>query len=550
MSDLGNTSKGLRVIADNLDATCMLVLSKTKPGKNGDFVQYEDVCTGVLVKEGFILTSSRFMMTPEDVADAHAVFFFEEEGKGSGKNVPPVSIPLDPSVLFYSSPIPSEEGKTDDQHLGFAVVGLDRTQIRPYTTSTGEGEAGTESPRPLTGQGRPSSAQRRRSIPAQPATLEDSILAFQEIIPLDIMLNNVDMSNGDPVKRPRVREQVIVVEHREGLAKDYHIDVVRTVGDLTLEYSIDRRPKTEARSAGSPIFTQSGQLTAIFGKAGSQAVPHQCTLLNPMLSHMRRHMKACRIKSAQMAKRGDFTLASELMWVAVAMNPSPSGDKVIEGLRYAADIVRHLKIEEGDLSELDTPLICHSHAIEFDPRYTDAYLARGLVLHMQTKYADAVRDFSAAINLEPHEGDYYYYRGHAFYDMGNLDNSIADYNNAISLDGKNPVYYLNRGNAHTDNDNLEQAKKDYTSCIALAPEDENAYFRRGNVHRLLGQLGQAIADYTKVLDLVPDHAAACFQRGLVYYQMAHIDIAQACKLDSQPEYQRHLRMFRNVTKKR
>lgn len=358
------------------------------------------------------------------------------------------------------------------------------------------------------------------------------------------MLNNVDMSNGDPIKKPRVRDQVIVVEHREGKPKDYHIDVVRTMGDLSLDYSIDRRPKTDVRSAGSPVFTQSGQLVALFSRAGTAAVAHQCTLLSPILSHIRKHMKACRIKSAQMAKRGDFSMASELMWVAVAMNPSPSGDKVIEGLRVTADIVRHLKLEEGDLGELDSPLVCHSQAIEFDPQYTDAYLARGLVLHMQTKYADAVRDFSAAINLDGTVGDYFYYRGHAFYDMGNQENAISDYNNAIRLDGKNPVYYLNRGNAHTDNEAYEQAKKDYTSCIALAPEDENAYFRRGNVHRLMGNLDQAIADYSRVLDLVPDHAAASFQRGLVYYQKAHIDIAQACKLDPQPEYQRHLKLFR------
>lgn len=551
--DLGaSSSKGLRVIADNLDATCLLRINKTKKAPDGTLRSYTDVCTGVLVKEGFILTSARVISGPEDVNDAEAVFFYEAEGTGAGSKVPPVSIPVDPAALFFMSSLPeldkekmNKERDIDEKHLSYVVVGLDRSQIRPFQPPP---EEKTNS-RPSTGHGRPSSAARRKSNPLEATSttnfgrVEDSILAFQEIIPMDIKLN-IDLSKGDPVPKPRLRDSVVVIEHRRAGPKDYHQDVVKTVKEFSLNYTIDRRPKTDCRSAGSPIFAQNGEMVAMLSRAGTTSVPHHCVLLRPVLSDLRRHMKACRIKSASMAKRGDFTLAAELMWTAVALNPSPSGDKVIEGLRTTADIVQALKIEEGDLSELDEGLLCHTQAIEFNPRCTDAFVARGLVLHMQTKFADAVRDFSMAIQFEPGVPDFFYYRGHAFYDQGSLENSIADYTNAIQLDGANPVYYLNRGNAHTDLGDLEQAKKDYTSCIGLAPEDENAYFRRGNVLRMMGHLAQAIADYTKVLTLVPGHAAACFQRGLCYYQKAHIDVSRAFKLDPQPEYRRQLMVFR------
>lgn len=292
------------------------------------------------------------------------------------------------------------------------------------------------------------------------------------------------------------------------------------------------------------MFAENGKLVAMLSRCGTSTAMHQCVLLSPILSHLRQYIKASRINSHKMAKRGDFTKSAEYMWTAVSLNPSPSGDKVIEGMRLTADIVQSLAAEEGDLSELDEVLISHGHAIDFDSRYTDAFVARGLVLHMQTSYPDAIRDFSMAIQQDPNEAEFYYYRGHAFYDNGDLDNAISDYNNAIRLVADEPVYYLNRGNVYTDKGEYDLARKDYTSCIRLAPEDENAYFRRGNVFRHLGQVAQAIADYTKVLALVPSHAAASYQRSLCYYQLAHIDVLQAVKMDPQPEYKRQLMLFR------
>lgn len=569
-SNNANTSKGLRVIADNLDATCMLRLSKTGT-QNGELKTYTETCTGILVKEGFILTSSRVITSAEDVADGEAVFFYESPGTTAGRSVHPVSIPLDPGSLFYQSPIPvtdpanGVEAMVDETHLGFTVLALDRNQIRPFiqtarpTTATlADPELGLETPAQAGrgGQGRPSSAARRKSKTALPsselassleASLEDAIIAFQEIVPIDMGLNGVDLSQGEAIPKIRVRDPLVVVEHRQGGPKDFHNDVCKNSKELTLEYTLDRSPRTDARSVGSPIFAQNGQLVALLSKVGNSSVSHQCVRLGPILSNLRAFIKRCRINSAKTAKRGDFMQAAEFMWLAVSLNPSPAGDKVIEGLRLTADILTSLKNEHGDLIELDEALECHSMAIQFSPCYTDAYLGRGLVLHMQTKYADAVRDFSSAIQLEASEADFYYYRGHAFYDMEQLDNAIADYNTAIRLVSTDAVYYLNRGNAHTDKQELELAKKDYTSCIRLAPEDENAYFRRGNVLRMLGQLTQAIQDYTQVLTLVPEHAAASYQRGLCYYQKAHIDVSKAYKWDPQPEYKRQLVLFRKPT---
>jgi tetratricopeptide (TPR) repeat protein len=540
-------AKQLRIIADNLDATCLLRLEKSGKDEAGNINNWVDSCSGVLVKEGFILTTSRYIETPDDCIGGQAIFFYENHETEAAK-VGPVTVPLDPQALFYSCPVPGSDPSTgkeaplDDAHLNFCAIGIDRSQLRPYVAPDEVGAEYLQSP----SQSAPASADsaRRKSKLAARDNLQESLTAFEEIIPLEIYLNNVDMSVEDPTPTPEEKQDIVVVEHLDGGKKLYHYDVIDKVGDFFFTYSPDRSPQTNDKSCGSPVFTTDGSLLGIVHKVGRTGVPHQVVRLNTIVAELRRYMKECRRECSKTAKRGTFEEAAKVMYVTVGLCPNPAGENVIQGLSQTAEVLENLT-NPNELSEkLESPLQCHTQAIEWDRKNVDAYIARGLVLHMQTKFADAIRDFSSAIQLEPAEADYYYYRGHAFYDQGNLDAAITDYSSAIRMQPGEAVFYLNRGNALTDQNQLDGANKDYTVCTKLAPNDENAFFRRGNVLRMMGKLAAAISDYTTVLTLVPDHAAALFQRGMCYVAKAQIDVSKAYQLDPQPDYKRQLALFR------
>ena len=85
----------------------------------------------------------------------------------------------------------------------------------------------------------------------------------------------------------------------------------------------------------------------------------------------------------------------------------------------------------------DRAIADHSTAVEFDPKYSDAYINRGNAYNAKGDRERAMADYTKAIEISPSHSFAYYNRGNVHAAKGDHDRAIADYNSAIRL---NPKY--------------------------------------------------------------------------------------------------------------
>jgi tetratricopeptide (TPR) repeat protein len=190
-------------------------------------------------------------------------------------------------------------------------------------------------------------------------------------------------------------------------------------------------------------------------------------------------------------------------------------------------------------SKWDEAIAEYTEALRINPNNARAYYNRGLAYYTQKDYSRAIADYTQAIRLDPNYAAAYMGRGNAYRGKGDNDRAIADYTQAIRLDPNYAKTYYNRGLAYYYKNDYDRAIADYTQAIRLDPNYAAAYYNRGNAYRGKGDNDRAIADYTQAIRLNPNYVAAYVNRGNAYSgkgdnDRAIADYTQAIRLD--PNY--------------
>ncbi|MBF0280563.1 MAG: tetratricopeptide repeat protein [SAR324 cluster bacterium] len=136
-----------------------------------------------------------------------------------------------------------------------------------------------------------------------------------------------------------------------------------------------------------------------------------------------------------------------------------------------------------------------SQAIDFSPRFTDAYEHRGLA-HLKLKqYQLATNDFSRAIQLDPKSASFYGNRGLALFQLKQYDEALRDLDTALQLDPNSAEIYNNRGVMLLDLKRFPEAIKDLNNAIELNTGAAKAYINRGLAFHNLLQHKAACLDW-------------------------------------------------------
>ena len=102
-----------------------------------------------------------------------------------------------------------------------------------------------------------------------------------------------------------------------------------------------------------------------------------------------------------------------------------------------------VKLEQSGDSK--TAVSKFDRAIEFDPDFVDAYLARGQARWKLGKSKEAEADFARAIELDPSDSIAYYARGKLRQRRRKLEGTLSDFTTAISLTPERGSLYLESG---------------------------------------------------------------------------------------------------------
>jgi len=164
-------------------------------------------------------------------------------------------------------------------------------------------------------------------------------------------------------------------------------------------------------------------------------------------------------------------------------------------------------------------------AIKLDKNNPLAYLNRGVV---QSDSTGKIADYTKAIEIDPDYMQGYIYRGEAYEDKKDYDHAIADYTSLIKLRPKEISFYYQRAYAYRMKKDYYRMIADYKSVIRLKPDDKRAYFLCGDYYYFTGRdYKNALTAYADIINRFPNDASAYFMRGRTYYELEEYDKAMS-----------------------
>lgn len=89
------------------------------------------------------------------------------------------------------------------------------------------------------------------------------------------------------------------------------------------------------------------------------------------------------------------------------------------------------------LEEFEQALISYDQAIALDPKWTDAYIGRGIVKDLLLRTGAAIADLERALKIDPENGDALYYLGNTLGRAGRYDDALQAYEKLNSLEPEN-----------------------------------------------------------------------------------------------------------------
>ena len=179
-------------------------------------------------------------------------------------------------------------------------------------------------------------------------------------------------------------------------------------------------------------------------------------------------------------------------------------------------------------------------AIWEDSEYAPLYIQRGIVYGMQTKFKQAIPDFTKGIELAPKMPEAYYSRGLAYSKTKDFDNALNDYNKAIELNSGYADAYYNRGLIFYRKANYDAAFNDFTKAVQINSSYAKAYYNLGLVHNIRAVAASNAKDtialrenselevknYDRAIKTDPKYTDAIYNRGLALMKLRKLENAE------------------------
>ncbi|MBX9719812.1 MAG: tetratricopeptide repeat protein [Candidatus Obscuribacterales bacterium] len=158
-----------------------------------------------------------------------------------------------------------------------------------------------------------------------------------------------------------------------------------------------------------------------------------------------------------------------------------------------------------------------SRSINAEPKYLNAYIARGFAYSRLGKNEEALADYDRVLKIAPQNAVALSNKGFCLYLSGNLDEALVCLDKAHLLDPERGDILANRGEVYLALGDFQKAVNDCTQAIKFDDTDADCYITRGQALIKLNNKKQALKDFSKAISLNPDPVHMFHQEGESYY---------------------------------
>lgn len=166
----------------------------------------------------------------------------------------------------------------------------------------------------------------------------------------------------------------------------------------------------------------------------------------------------------------------------------------------------------------------YSEVIRLNPKFEQAYAARGDAYLLLGKSDEAIKDLSEAIRLNPTNYVAYELRATIYYENQKFDLAISDFNSALEAKPDNrPAFkklradaFALRGKSYYWKNSYDKAIADFTQALNLQSAVSDIFQQRGVSYYHLGETNKALSDFNDAVRLNPKDELSLSGRGLIY----------------------------------
>ena len=285
-------------------------------------------------------------------------------------------------------------------------------------------------------------------------------------------------------------------------------------------YNLMYSNSTLSGMSGGPVLNENGELVAIHGQAVvTAAEPNSIEPVTKAGFNQGIPINT----SLRLLASSKVDLGVKVPSVPVATGPK-ADDFFIQGRD---------KYQKGDYQGA---IAAYNQAIQLNPNYVYAYLARGFVRADLGDKQGMIADFNQAVRINPNDAEPYLFRSRVRADLGDKQGAIADYDQALRINPNYAEVYALRGVARAQLGDKQGAIADANQALRINPNDAIAYALRGTTRFQLGDKQGAIADANQALRINPNDAISYLIRGRSRYDLgdkqgAIADLNQALRIN-------------------
>jgi len=170
----------------------------------------------------------------------------------------------------------------------------------------------------------------------------------------------------------------------------------------------------------------------------------------------------------------------------------------------AADIHQMVAEAQRQMGNLDWARESIAKALNANPRYAPAYLARARLTLLRDPQADVLHDVDRALELDPAFVEAYVERAALHIRAGNFSAAEADLQRAFQLDSQHAMVWVTRGRLALLNHDEEGAIHAELRAQSIDPTIPMSYFILGQADMDLGLSGSALTPLEVYVTYVPD----------------------------------------------
>jgi tetratricopeptide (TPR) repeat protein len=179
---------------------------------------------------------------------------------------------------------------------------------------------------------------------------------------------------------------------------------------------------------------------------------------------------------------------------------------------------RHYKAGENyvESKKFEFAIDEFTKAVELDPDYTKAYVARGKLYDKAGNKDAAIEDFSKAVVFEPKNKELFYFLGRCYNEAGKYNQALRALNRATKLSKRELAPYQEKIKTLLALERFEKARKVADTALVIKDNSINNYY--------MGVISVKLEEF--------DKAEKFFNKSISksrYFVLAHLDLADLCR---------------------